>query len=547
MNLTWHIVKKDLRALRWPLLGWIALIVAKLVTGILLLTMDGSGDAALFSRLTGLGMFLSGLECLGVVLVAVLIHEDRLVGTAAFWVTRPISGSRLLAAKGLGLLVIFVAVPVGVTLPWWLGCGLGWQEIVWAAAETTAVHLLVVLLGLLVAVVTDGLGRFFMWTLALVAAMPLGAALVFSHYARKDAVIPPDLASTRFVVVVAVAIIGVAVAVLHQFLTRRTERTLGVIAAMIALLPAVALWWPWSWALDSSWQSWLARREEAIWPDGAEPPGLTFTLAKAEQRKYPGKRKDRDSELLVSYRVEGLPENQTLMPAVASFSLRWADGTTDGGWSWSRSNWPERILLRALQLPAGKSGDSDLAEFRHILGEKVARRLEAESAAYILKARLSLVEAGGATIVPLAKGDAITVGSRSEHLGWVEKEDEQLLVTYVSHRSLGVRDLAISTGSYILGTATTAWPHVYALVNPANGHVDWGVSTATRSTRVAGVEILWNTKAYRAMPGQPAEKPRWEAIRALEDAKLMRIAIHARGSFSREFTIEPLSLSRVGK
>ena len=46
MNLTWHIVKKDLRALRWPLVLWTLLIVAKLGMGVVLLTADGTEGEA---------------------------------------------------------------------------------------------------------------------------------------------------------------------------------------------------------------------------------------------------------------------------------------------------------------------------------------------------------------------------------------------------------------------------------------------------------------------------------------------------------------------
>ena len=124
MNFVWHIVKKDLRALRWPLVVWVALIAAKLAMGVLLLTSDTTGDQELFDTLSGISKVLAGLEFLGVVLVAALIQEDMLVGTTAFWITRPISGARLLTAKLLGLGIIFVVLPVLVTVPWWLGCHL---------------------------------------------------------------------------------------------------------------------------------------------------------------------------------------------------------------------------------------------------------------------------------------------------------------------------------------------------------------------------------------------------------------------------------------
>jgi hypothetical protein len=111
MNLTWHIIKKDLRALRWPLLLWTLLIVMKLGAGALLLTADGTeGDSWILS-LDAAAKILAALEVLSFILVAALVQEDPLVGTTAFWVTRPISGGRLLRAKLLTIVCASLSGP----------------------------------------------------------------------------------------------------------------------------------------------------------------------------------------------------------------------------------------------------------------------------------------------------------------------------------------------------------------------------------------------------------------------------------------------------
>ena len=91
MNLTWHIVKKDLRALKWPLGLWILLIIAKLGVGVALLNADGTEGIEWFNKMDALAKVLAAFEFVSFVLTAAIIQQDLLVGTTAFWMTRPIS------------------------------------------------------------------------------------------------------------------------------------------------------------------------------------------------------------------------------------------------------------------------------------------------------------------------------------------------------------------------------------------------------------------------------------------------------------------------
>lgn len=543
MNLVWHILKKDLRALRWPLAAWAVLIAMKLIIGVLLLTKSSSGNSDLmFSHLTTLVTLLAGLECVGVVLVASLIQEDRLVGTTAFWATRPISGARLLAAKLIGLSLIFGLLPVAVTMPWWLGCRLSWGEIAWVATETILLHFVMVLIGLGIAVVTNGLGRFLWWTLALVAAIPLTAAIIISYYGHTNAVITADLASTRLIVGFGVAFAGIMGVTVHQFLTRRTWWSIGGILGTLGLILAIALWWPWSWSIDSRWHAWLDRRVEASWPLEAAPPDLAIAVTKAELKRYPGDRPNQPFQLLLNCRVEGLPENQVLLPAVGSYTLSWADATTLKGWSLTRTAWPKRIARRALRLSVDQDHGPGDMQFQQILGYEYASRLMQEPANYTLQTRFTLVETGAVTSIPLSSGRRDWIGSASERVGWVEQSGDDVIVTLVRHRPLTVRDMAAGMDNYILGTADTAWPSEYMLVNLATQHVDWGMPGPMFSTRVAGVQIKWETKIFRSPLGDHSRKLNQELTNALDGSQLRRVAFHFRSAFSHKLTINPLTV-----
>ena len=80
MNLTWHIVKKDLRALRWPIGVWFACIIAKLGIGVLLLNASGTEGIEWFNQMDFMSKALAVGELLSFVLVAALIQELRRAG-----------------------------------------------------------------------------------------------------------------------------------------------------------------------------------------------------------------------------------------------------------------------------------------------------------------------------------------------------------------------------------------------------------------------------------------------------------------------------------
>lgn len=547
MKLTWHIVKKDLRALRWPLLFWGGLIAAKLAIGVVMLTTDGAGDVAWIKLLDGLAKSLAALEGLGVVLVAALIHEDKLVGSSAFWVTRPIAGARLLAAKLLGLAIIFVVIPVVVTVPWWLGCHLTAGQLAGAAVETIVLHLLVVLLGLLWAVVTDGFGRFLLWTLALVAAVPLALAVIISYFGRHNLVIRPDVATTRFAVVAGVVVLGVAAVAVHQFLTRRLWRSVSLIGAMLGVIVAVALWWPWGWGLDRVWHDYLARQAEKAWPVGGEPPGLTFTPGKAEFTRRPDTRPDSPVQLRLTYRVNGVPANQALLPGVGDFSLRWADGKSNQGWSWLRTGWD--LQVEAARIVRGLPPENDAGRFEpqalQSLPAPSARRLEQEPATYVLHARFALVEAQAPVPVPLAPGGWTFAGPAAERIAAVEKSGEAVWVTFVRHHPAPLLGYFVQMGSFVLGAGQgiVAAPPAYVLVDRARDFTDLGANQSFLSSRVAGVEVNWETRSYRAMKADGSAKPRLVAMQALEEAAFERVVFATRAAFTHELKIDRLSVA----
>lgn len=176
MSLIWHIVVKDLRRLRGSVALWAALIAAKLGIGLMLVW----GVGRQFDSWALASYWTAGLEVLaGYLLVAAILHGDVLVGSQSFWMTRPISGTRLFAAKLAALAVVFGVIPLIVTLPWWLWCGYGMKEVGLAALETLGLQGLMIAAALPAASLTDGMSRYLFWTLIAVTAL-IGLASTFA-------------------------------------------------------------------------------------------------------------------------------------------------------------------------------------------------------------------------------------------------------------------------------------------------------------------------------------------------------------------------------
>ncbi|MEI6107964.1 MAG: hypothetical protein WCR49_13250 [Opitutae bacterium] len=553
MNLTWHIVKKDLRALKWPLLIWVLLIVAKLVTGVMLLSADGTEDPEWFRRLDALSKILAGLECVSFVLAAALIQEDLLVGTSAFWVTRPISGARLLRAKLLGLVLIFGLLPLLITLPWWLWCGFGWRDLAWASMETIILHAICVLVGLLWAVVTDGFARFLMWTLVMFVAILTIAAVVGFHLSKLNPRVPDGVILSRIWLVIGLAVVGIATVVIHQFLTRRTWRSIPLIGAFVGLMIMVALWWPWNWNLAAKWDSYLQAQVEERWPTSARPAGMGFTFKDATLLPHaPGARGDRPFQLRVNYRVAGLLESQALVPMVANYTILWPDGSNDASWSWVRteagdglSGLMEKKVLGVTSTAADTTIDSRAMQ---AIPATAAVRLQAGPAVYSLKLRYALMEISSAASVPQQSGPRMLSSARGERITHVDKEGEQLMVTMVRHHPVPAIDFLMGVGSYIIG-ASHALPgqfFQYLLVNKAQNYSDRGRTVWEHRTRVAAVEIAWQTTGYRASKKGGGPRPVLEAINALKEAELVRVTFQEKARFAYGLTVDPFVITPAG-
>jgi hypothetical protein len=200
----------------------------------------------------GLDLAVSGLIlriALTVVFATQVVFRHPLVGTTAFWQTRPIPRSALLLSTLATVALVLVVVPfvwfLGVSL--WFGLDAG--TALRAALVIATEQLVASGLALAVASVTRNLAQGIVVSIAIVVGTYLTPWLLFSRVPMRRQYLTPftleSAESAVAIVVTLVALIVVAVTA-HQHLTLRTRRTRMLIAGLVVVLPVLygrfALW-----------------------------------------------------------------------------------------------------------------------------------------------------------------------------------------------------------------------------------------------------------------------------------------------------------------
>jgi hypothetical protein len=247
MRVTWNIVAKDFLRMRAVILAWFGLMAAKILLYAFVSGAIGRPSES-WLLLLGQGPAVAVRACLDPLIAFVLtgwmVHEDPLVGADAFWVTRPISGARLLGAKLLGAALFLVLFPILLNVPWWLACGFGAGEIGRAMVPMAAEYSLVVIVGIGVASATTSFPRYFLWTIAGFAglfAIHLMAAELAGAWlgTLSDEAIGTAIALTRFLILLACAVLVCAQIGAFQYLSRHFQRSLPVLVALTVMASAI--------------------------------------------------------------------------------------------------------------------------------------------------------------------------------------------------------------------------------------------------------------------------------------------------------------------
>jgi regulation of enolase protein 1 (concanavalin A-like superfamily) len=190
MNLTFHLIRKDLRALRWLLALWVFACLTHLG---LRLMQHARGEGALPGSFWGTIENSERWDYLAVVflpvlLIPILLQLDPLRRPLAFWKSVPIGRNRLLKAKFAMLAGFFIALPLVCEIIYF-----SWVGLALVLPTTVADWAWRYLPGVLAAAAGCVLARSLRWGIPGVAILLFAAFMIYGWPMGKDRVAPPSL------------------------------------------------------------------------------------------------------------------------------------------------------------------------------------------------------------------------------------------------------------------------------------------------------------------------------------------------------------------
>jgi hypothetical protein len=240
MSRAWHIAKKDLLRLRWIVILWGVILTGGLVFTTIQSGLDADTYLPFFVVANVLIAGLVPLTAFG--LVMGLMHDDSVAEIDAFWITRPISGGELLAAKALAWILLGL-VPLVIMAPFWLGQDFSWYQAEAAAGLTFRGHCLIAVLALPFAVLSANGSKFVMNVIVGSGAILLVTLLL--HLGRTSgSPSSPGLRETKAWLIAGLWIATTIFVTLNQFLRRKRRQSAFVIALAALTAVVVAKWWP---------------------------------------------------------------------------------------------------------------------------------------------------------------------------------------------------------------------------------------------------------------------------------------------------------------
>jgi hypothetical protein len=283
MKLLFHLVRADVRRFRLLLAAWVLIeVLSTIFTGVRPLLAD---DRRMLTAVELLGTVLFLTRWLGMIFIVPLVVQTHpLVGSDAFWMTRPITPRGLFTSKVLLLGTTFIAVPALCAGVLTAVCRFPMAEVVLVALQTILLQSLWLAIVMALSAVTRNLARF-----ALVAGGVLVSFVLLISVAIAVAMrnIPdgPQLSdvtsrsassATAGVVLLLLLITAVVTPLVVQYRTRSMRVSVGAGVAGVAVVIVVALMWP-SHPRPLPVPEW-ANRESALQLVAASPNGEFSSL-----------------------------------------------------------------------------------------------------------------------------------------------------------------------------------------------------------------------------------------------------------------------------
>jgi hypothetical protein len=326
MNTVLHIIKKDIRHLRWALPVWALIITMHVALSIAQPSLEMQGNV--MSIVFGQMMSLVSLVQLVVMVLIVswLVHEDPAADRDAFWLTRPIPAAQLAGAKLILAGALLIALPLAgeaVTMAvfrmpaydmWRAAPAILLNQATWTVALVAA------------AAMAPSITRYILILVAAAAAYVLltsatiAGMLLFADVRQSPP--RPELIDPIPGIIVAAVMAGTSVWVVFFQYRQRRLRTAAA-AATVGLVMTMAVPWIWpsrlSQAPDSDPGAWAHDEQRTAAMFRSDPPKVSDEISFTQRRET-------RKQVAIPVQLAGLPDDM-YVEAVQAHSRLVVGGT----------------------------------------------------------------------------------------------------------------------------------------------------------------------------------------------------------------------------
>jgi hypothetical protein len=420
MSLVLHLVKWDVKRFQVLLSLWLLIVAAgALLEG----AWPGVAVAMAARQTVGItGNLLALAEVLfSIVLVVLVVQEHSLVGTTAFWMTRPISRRALLAAKLIFLTTAVIAAPVAAEVMLMIVYDVPARQIAGVAVQTMVFWALWISIVMAFAALTANVAKFALAVGGVIISIIVSIITVFAITIDRAGEQPPiptaeasydptaGMVSTLLLVSAAI----VMLVVLYRTRARPRAVAIGIAGTVVAhVLSGI---WPWRWLAPQI--------EMPAW--AVAPSVLQLSMTPSDIDVRDGVQHFRDAEWKVvrgRMRVSGVAPGWSVMVGLRETSIRVS----------GRDALITRVRAQETKVALDDTGSEDendamrrvlnvnrVVEFESHRPEPVIvmmakipdlRQLAADRAAYVGTFRVALTRHDIEAILPFRRGAAVRSG-----------------------------------------------------------------------------------------------------------------------------------------
>jgi hypothetical protein len=329
MKHLFHLISADVRRFRLLLAVWLLIqIVDTIFRGV---RPALAPEPRLQTAVELLAMVLFLTRWIGmIVIVPLVVQAHPLVGSDAFWMTRPIPWRALLGSKVVLLWTTIVAAPALCELALMLASRVPLAEIPFVTLQTILFHSLWLFIVMALSTTTRNLARFALVAGSVLVGFGLLINIVIAVMIRNlpdgpqlTAMTPRSVSSpTPGVVLLLLLIIAAVLQILLQYRMRSARASVSAGVGVVAVAVLISILWPWE-ARPLPVPEWV-RQESAL-----------RLVAESQQSEF-GPLEDRSTWSRsdgwqmggVRLRLSGVEEGWLATVRLADSRLQFGDGTT---------------------------------------------------------------------------------------------------------------------------------------------------------------------------------------------------------------------------